>query len=223
MARADLSDTSSLDTSSLDALTARLTWGVDHLASGAICVTAPAHVEALPLPAALMTALPTWFPTTSAAKKACRRGCGPYSVELSGGNGRCVTTVNAGDTFTVVPAPKAQRPALAMPFLDEHIAVVHKPPGLVLHGAGEDNLSARLLAQLGDGVDPCHRLDAPTEGLLVCGRTKAATARLSNQFERRSVRKRYVAVVHGALPADTGLVDSQIDGQDARTEYRVRW
>ena len=199
------------------------TWSIDHLQSGAICVhIVCASIQALPLPAALMRALPTLFPTTSAAKKACRRGGGPFSVELPGGHGRCVTTVSAGDSFTVM-RNEVQRPLLELPFLDAHLAVVHKPAGLVLHGAGDDNLSARLLEQLGGEVDPCHRLDAPTEGLVVCGRTKAATANLGAQFQRHYVRKRYVAVVHGRLPANAGQVDSQIEGHEARTQYCVRW
>ena len=57
-------------------------------------VTVPAHVSKMPLAEAICAALPELFPSTSAAKRACRRKGGPFTVHLAGGaEGRCSTTV----------------------------------------------------------------------------------------------------------------------------------
>jgi 23S rRNA pseudouridine1911/1915/1917 synthase len=160
----------------------------------------------------------------------------------------------AGDDLEVDVPPPVDRsltpdPAVDVPviFEDEHVLVVDKPTGLVVHpGAGTaggtmvHGLLARYpeLAEVGgDQARPgvVHRLDAGTSGLLVVARTQAAHADLVGQLAARTVERRYRAVVHGEVAAPAGLVDGPLGrhprdptrfavvagGKEARTRYEV--
>lgn len=130
---------------------------------------------------------------------------------------------------------------------DDEVVVVDKPPGLVVHpGAGNETgtlvqgLLARFpeLAGVGAADRPgiVHRLDAGTSGLLVVARTDAAYESLVAQLQARTVDRRYLALVGGAVEAPSGMVDAPIgrserdptrmavraDGREARTRYEVR-
>ena len=66
-----------------------------------------------------------------------------------------------------------------------------------------------------------HRLDTPTSGVVVFARNRAAAARLSELFASRAIRKTYLAVVAGAIAAET-RIDTPIDGKEAITIVRPR-
>ena len=93
--------------------------------------------------------------------------------------------------------------------LDEQIVVVDKPGGMPSVPArtplDPPSVVERLAAGVG-GVEAVHRLDRDTSGLLVLARTSQARAALGRAFEHRHVRKAYLAVVTGALPADAGTI-----------------
>jgi tRNA pseudouridine32 synthase/23S rRNA pseudouridine746 synthase len=93
--------------------------------------------------------------------------------------------------------------------LDEHIVVVDKPAGMPSVPArtplDPPSVVERLAAGVG-AVEAVHRLDRDTSGLLVLARTPQARAALGKAFEHRHVRKAYLAVVEGALPADAGTI-----------------
>lgn len=123
--------------------------------------------------------------------------------------------VRAGQAFTVsVPAlPAAMPQPQAMPldivYEDEHLLVIDKPAGLVVHpGAGNPDgtlVNALLahtkgrLSSVGAPLRPgiVHRIDKDTSGLLVVAKTDAAHWRLAEQFAEHSVERAYHAVVHG--------------------------
>ena len=89
-------------------------------------------------------------------------------------------------------------------YADESILVFDKPAGLLsVPGRGEDKqdcLSARAQRQFSD-ARVVHRLDMATSGLMVMARGAAAQRHLNDAFASRDIAKRYVAVVHGHLPA----------------------
>lgn len=93
---------------------------------------------------------------------------------------------------------------------DSAILIVNKPEGLLsVPGRGEDRadcLINRLRADYPD-VLLVHRLDLDTSGIMVFARTKAAQGGLGKQFEARSVKKVYVARLHGEMAQATGTVD----------------
>jgi 23S rRNA pseudouridine1911/1915/1917 synthase len=115
-------------------------------------------------------------------------------------------------------------------FEDEHLIVVDKAPGVVVHparGHREDTLS-QLLAPLlddDDSADPerrgiVHRLDRDTSGLLVVARSDAVLRRLQAALARRQIQREYLALVEGRPPARTGTIEAPI-GRDQRVRTRM--
>jgi 23S rRNA pseudouridine1911/1915/1917 synthase len=84
---------------------------------------------------------------------------------------------------------------------DPDFIVVDKPAGIPVHATARYHFNTlqRLLSERfpGGGLQIAHRLDRETSGCLVVARGRAAAARLKGAFERRSVSKTYVALVHG--------------------------
>lgn len=132
-------------------------------------------------------------------------------------------------------------------YADDDVVVIAKPAGLVVHsGAGHtegtlvNGLLARFpeMAAVGDAPRPgiVHRLDRDTSGLLVAARSARGYESLVRQISTRTVDRRYVALVWGALSSPRGVIDAPIgrstsrrtrmavreSGKEARTEYEVR-
>jgi 23S rRNA pseudouridine1911/1915/1917 synthase len=121
-------------------------------------------------------------------------------------------------------------------YADEEVAVVDKPAGLVVHpGAGhkEGTLVGGLLARFPDlaalvdaGVCPgdrpgiVHRLDKGTSGLLAVARTESAYHALVRQLSARTMERRYLALVEGAVVDDRGEIDAPI-GRSTRTPTKM--
>lgn len=118
-----------------------------------------------------------------------------------------------------------------MIFLDEHYVAVNKPAGLLVHRSAiagarrEEALVQRLRDQLGAWVYPVHRLDRPTSGVIVLGRSSEAARRLAGAFTAHQVDKRYLAVVRGYAPEHAEIDAPVRDGEtpdcpmrDARSE-----
>jgi len=121
--------------------------------------------------------------------------------------------------------------ALSVVHEDEHVLVLDKPAGLVVHpGAGHarGTLAAAVLAHapgiagVGGRRRPgiVHRLDKDTSGLLVMAKTPLAYESLTAQLVARTVRRVYLAIVHGRLPRTEGVIDKPI-GRDARDRTRM--
>ena len=112
--------------------------------------------------------------------------------------------------------------------------VVNKPPGMIVHD-GDDSLLAALAALGHSDVDPCHRLDEGTSGVLLCAR-KGSTGRLQKCLTNAETTKRYRGIVRGSLKGTSGAwiqsISPKAEGRknprgvaasrvDAVTEYRV--
>ena len=135
---------------------------------------------------------------------------------------------------------------LPLVHVDDHVIVVDKPAGLVVHpGAGRSTgtLVQALLGRfpdLGGTGDPdrpgiVHRLDKGTSGLLVVARSPEAYTSLVAQLSARTVDRRYLALAVGTIETDAGAVDAPVGrrstdrtrmavvagGRPARTHYRV--
>jgi 23S rRNA pseudouridine1911/1915/1917 synthase len=131
-------------------------------------------------------------------------------------------------------APDELRPepiALTIVHEDDDVLVVDKPAGMVVHpGAGhaDATLAAAALAHapgigfVGGARRPgiVHRLDKDTSGLRGIAKTQRAYDSLTRQLAARTVKRRYVAVVHGRMRAASGLVDAPI-GRDPRHRQRM--
>lgn len=139
-------------------------------------------------------------------------------------------------------SPEAEPMSLSLLYRDEHVLVVDKPAGLVVHpgsGNSEGTLVNGLLHHdAGLATLPraglVHRLDKDTSGCLVVARTPAAHRGLVEALKRREIKRRYLAAVWGEMIAG-GHVDAPLgrhpvdrrrqvvrqDGRPARTHYRV--
>ena len=112
---------------------------------------------------------------------------------------------------------------------DEHLVVVNKPSGLLVHrgwGRDRDVAMTRVRDALGQHVNPVHRLDRATSGALLFALSPVATTALGLLFQEGRVEKTYRALVRG-VPAAEGTVDSPVpqteDGPRvaAVTRYRL--
>ncbi len=123
------------------------------------------------------------------------------------------------------PGP-GEEPRIA--YEDERLAVIEKPPGLLVHrapGRDEDSLVEVLGAYLGGGEDPTrpgivHRLDRDTSGLLIVARDPGSHSRLSAMIAAREVSRGYLALVEGIPSSRTGTIDAPL-GRDHRSPERV--
>lgn len=102
---------------------------------------------------------------------------------------------------------------MALPILyrDERLIAIDKPPGLLVHRSDiarqETRFAVQLLRdQIGRRVQPVHRLDRGTSGVLLFAFDADAARQLGQQFEANTVHKRYLAVVRG-WPAESGVID----------------
>ncbi len=184
---------------------------------------APAHAG-WRLDRALADAVPTM--SRERLKALIRSG----AVEAQGG--RAVRDpaikVRGGESLRVeVPEPapahnEAQDIPLTIVFEDEHLLVVDKPAGLVVHPAA-GNLDGTLvnallhhcagkLSGIGGVARPgiVHRIDKDTSGLLVVAKTDVAHEGLAKQFAAHSIDRRYLAIVSGVPKASQGTIDAPL-------------
>jgi 23S rRNA pseudouridine1911/1915/1917 synthase len=110
---------------------------------------------------------------------------------------------------------------------DEHLLVVDKGPGLVVHPARghREGTLAQLLSESAAGGDPeragiVHRLDRDTSGLLIVARSEEAHKLLQAALAQRLIEREYLALVQGRPPARSGTIDAPI-GRDPRVRTRM--
>jgi len=144
-----------------------------------------------------------------------------------------------GDVLLAVPQRRGVAPPrpidLSIVYEDEVLFVVDKPPFLPVHPSGRylyDTLIFELYRRYRRPEDPardviprlCHRLDRETSGLVLCSKDDVAHARVARQFEKRSIFKEYLAIVHGALDPAEGVVDLPLapEGGEIRVKMAVR-
>ena len=132
-------------------------------------------------------------------------------------------------------------------FEDADLLVVHKPAGLVCHPTKGDEYSSLISrARIYLNLQPStfnlqphliHRLDRETSGIVLLAKNPDAAGELGKIWETRTVIKEYLAIVHGHVAADSGIIDAPLgkdtasivaikdcvrpDGAPAQTEFRV--
>ncbi len=113
-------------------------------------------------------------------------------------------------------------------YRDEHLIAINKPHGLLVHrsaiAADAEEYALQLLRdQIGVKVNPVHRIDRKTAGVLLFAFTKEVEVAMQRQFMENEVGKKYLAVVRGYTP-DAGEIDYPLKKengtlQDAFTAY----
>ncbi|MCC7440940.1 MAG: RluA family pseudouridine synthase [Bdellovibrionales bacterium] len=158
----------------------------------------------------------------------------PQSPHLSAGKAKPSTVLLEGDVVRIVVVRRAE-PAVNLDYRvvyeDEVLLVVDKPAGLPVHPAGSYFFNTLLvhLRTRGyrDSLDSgreyflAHRIDRETSGLLLLAKNAVACEALTEQFRNRVTRKRYLAVVHGRVEADTFAVNAPI-GKDQGSRVKLK-
>jgi 23S rRNA pseudouridine1911/1915/1917 synthase len=173
-------------------------------------------------------------------------------IHLNGENVKPSTKPTTGDRIEILIPPlmdidaRPQDIPLDIIYQDTHIAVINKPKGMVVHPAAgnyENTLVNALLFHVSDlsGINGAfrpgivHRLDKDTSGLIVVAKTDMAHKHLSQQIKEKSAYRVYLAIVHGNLKNDEGIINAPIGrhkterkmmavvpgGRPAVTHYRV--
>ena len=178
-------------------------------------------------------------------------------VRVNGAERRASYVLRESDAVEAEPAEltplraEAEEIPLRILYEDADLVAVDKPAGMVVHaGAGVHSgtlVNALLhhfasLSKIGGELRPgiVHRLDQYTSGVLLVAKTDQAHRALAAQFAGREVEKVYIALVHGAVRSEEGLIEKPIardpvrrvrmtarleHGRAASTRYRVlrRW
>jgi 23S rRNA pseudouridine1911/1915/1917 synthase len=123
------------------------------------------------------------------------------------------------------PPPGPLPAEAAIRWEDEHLLVLDKPAGLVVHPApGHRSLTlVDQLTRYADGLwrpHVVHRLDKNTSGLMVVAKGAPVKAHLQNAIRQREVSREYIALVKGRLDARSGTIDAPI-GRDLRNRTRM--
>ncbi len=209
--------------------------------------TVPPELEAERLDRALALLNPKW------SRSRARRLLDEERVTVDGRTAKPSLLLKTGSVIEVdEPEPRPSRLGpeaidLDVVFEDEHILIINKPAGLVVHPAAGNPAGTLVNALLHHCTDLSgiggverpgivHRLDKNTTGLIVVAKNDSAHRRLSLAFRRREVSKTYLAVCYGEPRHSEGVVDAPLGrhpsqrqrmavvqtGRAARTLYDVQ-
>lgn len=148
-------------------------------------------------------------------------------VLLDGSPAKAGGKLKGGETLIVnIPDPSpaeaiSEDIPLTVLYEDRHLIVIDKPPGMVVHpapGHYQGTLVNALLhhchdlSGIGGELRPgiVHRLDKDTSGVMVATKNDNAHQHLAAQFKAHSITRRYVALIHGLMVGDKGMIDQPI-------------
>ena len=150
-------------------------------------------------------------------------------VRLDGGRApRPAMAVHTGDTIHIDrPAPIEPEVPREFGILasDEHFIAIDKPAGLPMHTTAKfwKNTLVALLRERypEERLQICHRIDRETSGVLLIARTAEAASFLKRAFASRTVKKTYLALVHGVPEPPAGVIDAPMRLLDTRTHIKM--
>ena len=168
------------------------------------------------------------IPTKSGIKKAIKK-------ELIYIDGNLATTskyISGGEKIELYQSEKSSifkrlELKIEVLFEDEYLAIIYKPAGILVSGNKFVTIANGLTQNLkksnqSDAVkpQPVHRLDYPTSGLLLVGKTSTAIAELGKLFQNKEIQKTYFAITIGVMNT-VGLINFLIDDKIAQTKFEV--
>ncbi len=147
------------------------------------------------------------------------------------------TTIKTNDRITLVLPPNQSLDLVPQPiplpilYEDDHLLVVSKPVGLVVHpapGHRDNTLVNAILAHCThlsgiNGIERpgiVHRLDKDTSGAIVIAKTDRAHQSLQQQIQNKTAKREYLGVVHGVPTASTGTIDAPI-GRHPKDRHKM--
>ncbi|PIB35860.1 hypothetical protein BFP72_10870 [Reichenbachiella sp. 5M10] len=151
----------------------------------------------------------------------------PADVRVSVGDVISYTTRKGGAVKSA--HRKVFKQEIPVVYEDEYLAVLNKPGGLPVNGNHFKTLENTLPFNLKPSAQPdalgvmrpLHRLDGPTCGLVMVAKTERTQVEMGLQFENKKIRKRYQAVVIGAVADSKGTIRDVVDDKPSQSDYEV--
>jgi 23S rRNA pseudouridine1911/1915/1917 synthase len=168
------------------------------------------------------------IPTQSGIKKAIKK----QLVFVNGNLASTALFINGGEIielFSLENENEFKRLDLDLEVLfeDNYLAIIYKPAGILVSGNSFSTIDNALAQNLkkSNQIDavrprPIHRLDYPTSGLLLIGKTTSSIIALNKLFENKEIQKTYHAITIGKME-QKGEIDFFIDDKKAFTEFEV--
>jgi len=168
------------------------------------------------------------IPTKSGIKKAIKKqllfvngSIASTAIYIHGGEKIELFQLDTASDFKRLNFP------LEVLFEDDFLAVVYKPSGVLVSGNKFVTIANALAQNLQKSAEPdavkpqpIHRLDYPTSGVLLIGKTSTAITELSQLFETKKIQKTYHAICIGTMQ-HTGIIDKPIEDKPARSHYDI--
>lgn len=166
--------------------------------------------------------------TKSALKKALKKNF----ITVNAISATSATFIHGGEVIRLsIPEEAGPKKKLVFPltvvFEDDHLAVIHKPAGILVSGNHFKTIANALTQNIQGSTlpdattpQPVHRLDYATTGLLLVGKTNSSIRALNRLFEDKAIKKTYYAVTIGEMN-QKGKITSAIDGKKSRSKYIV--
>ncbi|MEL6941783.1 MAG: RluA family pseudouridine synthase, partial [Bacteroidota bacterium] len=170
------------------------------------------------------------LPSRKGMKKAIQKGL----VQVNDERATTALFLRGGEEIILYESEvEAKKPILELPlkvlYEDDYLAVVNKPAGILVNGnkfhtvenALPFNLKASSQTDAFLRPQAIHRLDYPTSGVLLIGKTHEVTTALNKAFEYHKIAKTYYAIAIGEMEKE-GIIEVLVDGKAAHSEYIVQ-
>ncbi len=141
-------------------------------------------------------------------------------IKVNGARVSANRKLNAGDTVEVFFRAKKPRCSAEILYEDENILAAVKPAKCA--SVGENSLSAALAEQYGETVQPCHRLDTNTAGIIIFSKHAQAHEAVLYAFKHRQVKKLYKCLVWGVPAPESAVLDAYLFKDSAKSQVFIR-
>ncbi|MEL6810995.1 MAG: RluA family pseudouridine synthase [Bacteroidota bacterium] len=169
---------------------------------------------------------------TIASRKGIKKAIKKGLVHIDGKRGYTGDWIGGGEIIDLFRDRQCKKPIIELKldilYEDEHLAIINKPAGILVSGNKrftiENALTFNVKKSEQEDVlarpEPIHRLDYPTTGALLIGKTVSAVISLNKLFENKEITKTYYAVTTGRMePA--GRIEGNINDKPSLSEYEL--
>lgn len=168
------------------------------------------------------------IPTKSGIKKAIKKEL----IFIDGNVASTSKFISGGEKIELYQSEKSStferlKLDLEVLFEDDYLAVIYKPAGILVSGNKFVTIANGLTQNLKKSIQsdavkpqPVHRLDYPTSGLLLIGKTSTSITELGKLFEEKKIQKTYFAISIGKMNPE-GKLNLPVDDKNAQTEFEV--
>ena len=190
-------------------------------------------VPKLDKPQRLSDYLPGVFNAVS-TRKGIKKAIARRRVQVNGTIGRSSKYISGGEDIVLLESKAELRKPkididMEVVYEDDHLAIINKPPGIIVSGNKLRTVENALPTLLQPSAEadalvrphPAHRLDFPTSGLLIIGKTSKCVTALNRLFENREIHKTYTAITIGKMKKESDHIDSSILKKSAITDYKL--